>query len=90
MEIQKINSIIMFGNFTNNQLDSIAMAVKFARNQLVKQAKNSFFRGSKVKFTCSRTGKTVVGEVTEVKRKFIHVRSGTTNWKVPANMLLEA
>jgi len=33
--IQDINSTIIAGSFTNEQLDSIAMAIKFARNQLV-------------------------------------------------------
>lgn len=89
-EIQKINSSIMFGEFTNDQLDSIIAAVKFARNQIAKQNKNAFVKGSKVKFTSHRTGQTVIGEVTEVKRKFIHVRSGFTNWRVPANMLQAA
>jgi len=89
-EIQQINSNIMFGSFTNDELDSIINAVKFARAQLAKQAKNSFVRGSKVKFTSSRTGQVVIGEVTDVKRKFIHVRSGFMNWRVPANMLSAA
>lgn len=89
-EIQQVNSSIMFGNFTNDQLDSIIGAVKFARAQIAKQNKNAFIKGSKVKFTSSRTGQTVIGEVTEVKRKFIHVRSGFTNWRVPANMLSAA
>lgn len=88
--IQEINTSIMMGNFTNDQLDSIIMAVKFARAQIAKQNKNVFFKGSKVKFTSSRTGQTVIGEVTDVKRKFIHVRSGFTNWRVPANMLSAA
>ena len=89
-EIQQINSSIMFGNFSNEELDTVINSVKFARAQLAKQAKNSFARGSKVKFTSSRTGQIVTGEVTEVKRKFIHVRSGFTNWRVPANMLSAA
>ena len=80
----------MFGNFTNDELTSIINAVTFARAQLAKQAKNSFVRGSKVKFTSSKTGQVVTGEVTDVKRKFIHVRSGFTNWRVPANMLTAA
>lgn len=88
--IQQINSSIMFGNFTNEQLDSIIMAVRFARTQLAKQTKNSITRGSKVKWTSSRTGQTMIGEVTDIKRKFIHVRSGASNWKVPANMLTTA
>jgi hypothetical protein len=89
-EIQQINSSIMFGSFSNDQLDSIIMAVKFARNQIAKQTKYTLVKGAKVKFTSSRTGQTVVGEVTEVKRKFAHVRSGMTNWRVPMNMLSAA
>lgn len=85
--IQEINSSIIGGNFTNTQLDSIMMAVKFARNQLATQAKFTFVKGTNVKFTNSRTGQTVIGSVEKVNRKFIIVRSGMTNWRVPANML---
>lgn len=88
--IQEINSSIMFGTLTNDQLDSIIMAVKFARNQIAKQNKYTLVKGAKVKFVSSRTGQTVIGEVTEVKRKFAHVRSGMTNWRVPMNMLAAA
>lgn len=88
--IQEINSSIMFGDFTSEQLDSVVMAVKFARAQLQKQNKNMFVRGSKVKFTSSRTGKVIFGEVTEVKRKFIHVRDGIMVYRVPASMLTQA
>jgi len=88
--IQEVNSSIMFGSFTSEQLDSIISAVKFAKAQLAKQAKYTLVKGTKVKFTSSRTGQTVIGEVTEVKRKFIHVRSGMSVWRVPASMLTAA
>jgi hypothetical protein len=88
--IQDINSTIIAGSFTNEQLDSIAMAIKFARNQLAAKAKFTLVRGSKVKFTSSRTGKTVLGTVEKVNRKFIIVRENGMmfqTWRVPANML---
>lgn len=85
--IQDINSTIIAGAFTNEQLDSIMMAVKFARNQLATKNKFSFRAGSKVKFVSSRDGQTVFGDVTKVNRKFILVKSGMTTWRVPANML---
>ena len=88
--IQEINSTIIGGAFTNDQLDSIMMAVKFARNQLATKNKFTFRVGSQVKFTSSRNGETVFGDVTKVNRKFILVRSGMTNWRVPANMLSAA
>jgi exosome complex RNA-binding protein Csl4 len=88
--IQDINSTIISGAFTNEQLDSVIMAIKFARGQIAQQNKFVFVKGTKVKFTSTRTGQTVIGEVTDVKRKFIHVRSGMSNWRVPANMLASA
>lgn len=85
--ITEINHSIMFGTFTNEQLDSILMAVKFAKGQLVKQNTRTLVKGSKVKFTNSRTGQLMIGDITEVKRKFIHVRVGVSSWRVPANMI---
>lgn len=85
--IQEINSTIISGQFTNDQLDSIVMAIKFARSQLVKQNTGKMVVGTKVKFVNSRTGAVVIGDVSKVNRKFIVVRSGLSNWRVPANML---
>jgi exosome complex RNA-binding protein Csl4 len=88
--IQDINSSIISGQFTNEQLDSIVMAVKFARNQLTHKNRGSMVVGSKVKFTSSRNGQTVIGTVQKVNRKFIIVNSGITAWRVPASMLESA
>lgn len=88
--IQEINSSIIGGTFTNDQLDSIMMAVKFARNQLATKNKFAFRAGSQVKFTSSRNGQTVLGTVEKVNRKFIIVRENGKafgSWRVPANML---
>lgn len=90
VSIQQINSSIMFGNFSNDELNSIIDAVKFARATLVKQAKYNFVRGTKVKFTSSRTGQVVTGEVSAVKQKYIHVQTLQGIWRVPANMLSAA
>lgn len=88
--IQEINSTIIAGSFTNEQLDAIAMAIKFARNQLASKNKFVFRAGSSVKFVHSRTGQTVLGTVEKVNRKFIIVREqgkAFGSWRVPANML---
>jgi len=88
--IQDINSTIIAGSFTNEQLDSIAMAIKFARNQLAAKVKFTLVKGTNVKFTSSRTGQTVLGTVEKVNRKFIIVRENGkafSTWRVPANML---
>lgn len=88
--IQDINSTIIGGQFTNDQLNSIMMAVQFARNQLAQKNKFTLRAGSHVKFVSSRSGQTVLGTVEKVNRKFVIVReSGKAfgTWRVPANML---
>ncbi len=86
--IQEVNSSIMFGNFTNEQLDSIISAVKFARNSIAKSNKRQFTVGANVKFTNSRTGRDMHGKVVKVAIKYITVDCGVDRtWRVPANML---
>lgn len=92
--IQDINSTIISGVFTNEQLDSIQMAIKFAKNQLAAKAKFTLVKGTQVKFTSSRNGQTILGTVEKVNRKFIIVRENGKafggSWRVPANMLSAA
>lgn len=91
--IQEINATIIGGAFTNDQLDSIQMAIKFAKSQLATKAKFTLVKGSPVKFTSSKSGQTVLGTVEKVNRKYIIVReSGKafSTWRVPANMLQAA
>ena len=87
MDIKQINSAIMFGNFSNNELTSIIDAVKFARAQLTKQNKRAFQLGDTVKFTSNRNGLTYVGTVRKVKIKYILVNTPGGLFNVPANML---
>jgi hypothetical protein len=85
--IQEINSGIMFGGLTNEQLDSVIMAVKYRRAQITKTNVRSFWNGDQVKFVHPKTGRTHIGVVAKVKIKNVTVREGNTNWNVPANML---
>jgi hypothetical protein len=88
-QIQQVNSAIMFGDFTNEELNSIIDAVKFARASIANQNKRALTLGTIVKFTSSRTGMPVTGTVQKINRKFIIVRETNklSNWRVPANML---
>lgn len=85
--IQDVNSAIMFGDFTNEQLNSIISAVKYRRTQITKAAVRSFWNGDNVKFTHPKTGRIHFGVVAKVKIKFVTVREGNTSWNVPANLL---
>lgn len=95
ISIQDVNTAIMFGNFTDEQLRSIGSAVTYRRNLILKDNKRQLAVGSQVKFV-GREGRTVVGIVQKINRKFVIVREQAnsfngsifaTNWRVPGNML---
>ena len=85
--IQEVNQAIMFGTWTNVELSSMIDAVKWARARLTKDVKNTIKPGQMVKFTSTKTGKTLVGDVTKIAIKYVTVRTPTGMWRVPANML---
>jgi len=87
MDIKAINTAIITGSFTNEQLTSIIDAVKYARAQLTKTKVRSFSVGDTVKFTNNKNGITYVGTVDKVKLKFVLVKTPGSRWNVPANML---
>jgi hypothetical protein len=87
MSLATITRDIMDGDYSNDELNRIAEAIKFARAQITKQNRRSLVVGTQVRFTNTRTGVVVTGTVDKVAIKFITVRSSNTLWKVPASML---
>ena len=87
MTVTEINRAIMFGNLTNTELNAVIEAVKWARAQMTKQNIRSISRGSAVKFTSSRDGRTYTGTVRKIAIKYVTVDTGQTLFRVPASML---
>jgi transcription elongation factor len=87
MNITQINTAILQGNFTNDQLSSIIDAVKFSRARLVDTNKRSLRIGDAVSFRSNKTGGPVSGIVQKIAIKFVTVKTAQGLWKVPANML---
>jgi hypothetical protein len=85
--IQEINSAIMFGELTNEQLDSVVMAIKYRRSQITREIKQSLSLGDRVRFYSSKRGQTYTGTVEKVAVKYITVNTGVARWRVPANLL---
>ena len=88
--VTQINTLIMAGGLSNGELNSVVDAVKYMRAQIAKRNVWTLVKGLKVKWTSSKTGTTMAGTINKVNRKFIVVGVGTTNWRVPANMLSAA
>lgn len=90
LSIKDINSAIIAGTFTNDQLTSITDAIRFARSQLAQETKRSLTVGSTVKFTSTKNGVTYAGTVQKIAIKYVTVSTAKGLWKVPANMLVAA
>ena len=90
MDIKQINSAIITGEFTNEQLTSIIDAVRFARERLTVKAKCQFAVGSKVQFTSTKRNQVIVGSIRKVAQKYATVETTQGMWKVPMNMLTAA
>ena len=87
MNVQDINTALITGSFTNDQLSSVIDAVKFARSRLARATKVSLRVGDNVNFTSSKTGQNITGIVTKIAIKYVTVKTHTGLWRVPANML---
>lgn len=87
MNVSQINSEIIQGTFTNDELNTIIDAVKFARSRIATQMKFTLRAGADVKFTSSKTGQVVQGKITKVAQKYATVSTSQGMWKVPMNML---
>ena len=90
MNIMQINTAILQGGFTNDQLTSIIDSVKFARARLTEQNKRSLTIGDNVHFNSTKLkGAGVTGVVVKIAIKFVTVKTVSGLWRVPANMLVK-
>lgn len=87
MDIGTLNGVIMRGNYSNDDLNSIMETVKYARSKLGRAKLRSFGVGDAVKFTSNRNGRVYQGVVEGVKIKNVIVNTSMGRFRVPANML---
>ena len=86
MKVQDINSAIISGVYTNDDLNSIINAIKFARAQLTKQQARALRVGDQVRF--SSRGNTYFGTIERLKLKNAFVKVGNfSRYNVPMSML---
>ena len=87
MNISQINTAILQGNLTNDELTSVIDAVKFARARLTQLNKFTLRVGDTVNFNSAKQGRNVTGTVIKIAIKYITVKTVNGLWRVPANML---
>ena len=78
--------VAKIGNLDFDQCKELNERLTMQRTFLANQSVRSFVIGDTVTFT-GRRGVVNTGEITKVNRRYVHVKVGHTNWKVPAEML---
>lgn len=87
MDIKQINTAIITQTWTNDELNSMIDAIKYARVSLLKQNIRAITLQSNVEFDSSKTGRVMRGFVKKIAQKYVTVDTGAGLWRVPANML---
>lgn len=87
--VREINTAILAGDFSMDELRSIWDTVKLANQRASLIKARDFMVGDKVSFT-GRGGITLHGTVTKIALKNLVVDTGRGSYRVPANMLAAA
>ena len=87
MNANQIVSELMSGRLTNDELEKIAQALKYARSQVGNQIKRQLRPGVSVKFYHPKQNFYIAGTVNRIKQKYILVDTAQGRYNVPANLL---
>jgi hypothetical protein len=66
MDITTVKSAIMLNGYSNAELNELAEAIRYARNQLGQEIKRSIRVGDNVNFVDNRSGTNYTGAVTKI------------------------
>ena len=87
MNANQIVSELMSGSLTNDELEQIAQALKYARSQVGNQIKRQLRPGVSVKFYHPKQNFYIAGTVNRIKQKYVLVDTPQGRYNVPANLL---
>ena len=91
MQAVEMARSIISGTYSNDELNNIADAIRFARTQLTRRNTGTFVIGTRVAFVNTKTGVRFTGKVNKFKQKFVLVDTDVgVRYNVPAAMLVAA
>ena len=91
MQAVEIARAIIANGYSNDELNNIADAIRFARTQLTRRNTGTLVIGSRVAFVNTKTGVRFTGKVNKVKQKYVLVDTDVgVRYNVPAAMLVAA
>ena len=87
MSVNQIVHELMSGALTNDDIEQVAQALKYARSQVGREVKRQLQPGVSVKFYHPKQNFYVAGTVNRIKQKYVLVDTPRGRYNVPANLL---
>ena len=87
MSVNQIVTELMSGTLTNEDIEQVAQALKYARAQVGKTIKRQLTPGVSVKFYHPKQNFYIAGKVNRIKQKYVLVDTAQGRYNVPANLL---
>jgi hypothetical protein len=87
MNVNQIVTELMSGTLTNEDIEKVAQALKYARAQVGKTIKRQLSPGVSVKFYHPKQNFYIAGTVNRIKQKYVLVDTAQGRYNVPANLL---
>ena len=87
MSVNQIVTELMSGALTNDDIEQVTQALKYARAQVGKTIKRQLSPGVSVKFYHPKQNFYIAGTVNRIKQKYVLVDTPKGRYNVPANLL---
>jgi N-acetylmuramic acid 6-phosphate (MurNAc-6-P) etherase len=87
MSVNQIVTELMSGTLTNDDIEKVAQALKYARSQVAKTIRRQLSPGVSVKFYHPKQNFYIAGTVNRIKQKYVLVDTAQGRYNVPANLL---
>ena len=87
MSVDQIITELMSGTLTNDDIEQVAQALKYARAQVGREVKRQLAPGASVKFYHPKQNFYIAGTVNRIKQKYVLVDTPRGRYNVPANLL---
>ena len=87
MSVNQIVAELMSNTLTNEDIEQVAQALKYARAQVGREVKRQLVPGASVKFYHPKQNFYIAGTVNRIKQKYVLVDTPRGRYNVPANLL---
>jgi hypothetical protein len=87
MSVNHIVTELMSGTLTNDDIEQVTQALKYARAQVGREVKRQLAPGASVRFYHPKQNFYIAGTVNRIKQKYVLVDTPRGRYNVPANLL---